>query len=743
MGKRWTDIVASSILLVLAIIFFWRLFFPIPQLIVTPDYGRSDAWHFSFPTKYALSQSLTSYSLPLWRKDIGSGFPLFAEGQTGALFIPNLVLFFLFPPIPAYNLALTIAIATIGIGMYFLCRTVHLSSVGSLFASISIMFSALTLTQLPHITLLQGISMLPIVSLLSIQVATYQRKRDIGLLALCVAQQLYAGFPQASLLTYIFSGSIVLWHTYRQRHINVLIAWICAIILGISAGSLQLLPSWEFLRAGTDPRGFSPTTATAYSMPFIHLKSFFSPFAFGNPATGTYPPFYAFDGSIFWENTAYMGILPIILLGGSIFFLKKHRIIGIGWIFLLTTLILAAGKYGPTYLIYSIWPLNLFRVPSRFLWLSILSIALISGYVITNIQQSIRWKSSIRILLILLFIGHTVQLMQTWWSYHLILPAQQWIERPLTVRDIDNGKLFTIGEAVRHNDIMTKTGWTNSDPYVALRMGLSPDSNMLWEISQHSVYAGRYLKRPTLTDSLLGESITSDTKVATVSATRFLDMLSITHIISFIPLDAPSLLLDRTVWDASISASIYTNPTALPRAYFVHEATSAATVREAATILKHSTYIPGHTVLLEKHAIKQFPQFSQFLSPSSQPDRAQSITWDRDTHTTIRLQTTSQTDNILVLTDTYYPGWIATIDGIKTPILAANLSQRALYVPKGTHTIEMNYSPQSVTWGAYITIISSMIIMILMILPKRLEAFRTQKKSHEHAPHRQNIHHTS
>lgn len=739
MDKRWTDGMLSCLLCILVGIFFWRLFFPTPNLIVTPDYGRSDAWHFSFPTKYALAQSLKSHTLPLWRNDIGAGFPLFAEGQTGALFIPNLLLFFLLPPVQAYNLALAVAVATLGVGVYLLCRTVRFSPLGSIIAGISVMFSGLTLTQLPHITLLQGTSLLPFIALLSIRLARHTRKSDVGLLAFFVSQQLYAGFPQATFLTYIFSGCIILWHAYQYKQWKTVFIWFLSVLLGIAGGALQLLPSWEFLRAGTDPQGFSPSTATAYSMPFIHLISFLSPFYFGNPATGTYPPFYAFDGSIFWENTAYMGILPIILLGGSIVLIKKRTSVALGWLFLLATLLLAAGKYGPTYLVYSIWPLTLFRVPSRFLWLSMVSIALISGYVITRMEQRTVWRHSIRLLLIILLVLHTGQVMHTWWSYHLILPAQQWLEPPQSAKDAHSGRVFTIGEAKLHNDTMTKTGWTNPARFYALRLGLSPNSNMLWETSQHTVYAGRYLKRPTLTDSLLGESITTNSTIATVSATTFLNLLSIRHVISFVPLDSPDLKLVRTISDADVSVSIYTNPGALPRAYFAREATTAATVREAAVLLKNTSTNPGQTVLLEKHAVRQHPQFTQFLSSRPDTPTNQSVTWEYDSHTKIRLRTENQSNSILVLTDTYYPGWTATVDEKPTPILAANLSQRAIFIPKGTHTVVFTYAPRSVSWGSGISIASLVIIVFLVTLPKHSEASRIQNITHGHAPHRRSI----
>ena len=95
------DFFALGIIGLVVATFFFRLFFPTPQLLVTPDIGLSDAWHFSFSTKYVLGESLHKGELPLWRNDIGGGFPLLGEGQTGTFYAPNLLLFSTLDPVTA------------------------------------------------------------------------------------------------------------------------------------------------------------------------------------------------------------------------------------------------------------------------------------------------------------------------------------------------------------------------------------------------------------------------------------------------------------------------------------------------------------------------------------------------------------------------------------------------------------------------------------------------------------------
>ena len=84
--------------------------------------------------------------------------------------------------------------------------------------------------------------------------------------------------------------------------------------------------------------------------------------------------------------------------------------------------------------------------------------------------------------------------------------------------------------------------------------------------------------------------------------------------------------------------------------------------------------------------------------------------------------------SLLILTDNHYPGWQADIDGNSTPIFTANLTQRAVFVPMGTHTITFRYQPKYVYYGL---VISSVIFVLTVFLGVvRLDALwpRTRKK---------------
>ncbi len=66
----------------------------------------------------------------------------------------------------------------------------------------------------------------------------------------------------------------------------------------------------------------------------------------------------------------------------------------------------------------------------------------------------------------------------------------------------------------------------------------------------------------------------------------------------------------------------------------------------------------------------------------------------------------------LVLTDSYYPGWRAFVDGQEQPVLRAEYLFRAVYLTTGSHQVEFRYEPGSFRWGMAISM-STLALMVL------------------------------
>ncbi len=64
---------------------------------------------------------------------------------------------------------------------------------------------------------------------------------------------------------------------------------------------------------------------------------------------------------------------------------------------------------------------------------------------------------------------------------------------------------------------------------------------------------------------------------------------------------------------------------------------------------------------------------------------------------------------LLVLSDTFYPGWQARVDGAPTPIYRTNAVFRGIPVPPGRHRVEIHYRPRSLQVGTGLAIGASLI----------------------------------
>ncbi len=79
-------------------------------------------------------------------------------------------------------------------------------------------------------------------------------------------------------------------------------------------------------------------------------------------------------------------------------------------------------------------------------------------------------------------------------------------------------------------------------------------------------------------------------------------------------------------------------------------------------------------------------------------------------------ESSSKSDQLAVFSEIYYPkGWIVTVDGAEVEYIRSNYLLRALKIPKGNHTIEFNFKPQSYYLGEKISKASSVLLLLLFI----------------------------
>jgi hypothetical protein len=103
--------------------------------------------------------------------------------------------------------------------------------------------------------------------------------------------------------------------------------------------------------------------------------------------------------------------------------------------------------------------------------------------------------------------------------------------------------------------------------------------------------------------------------------------------------------------------------------------------------------IRGEQLIIERDSVAGISFAYESLLHGA--DRDETVDIIHYSPNTIKLQAQLNADAWIILTDTYYPGWKAAIDGeSEVPIVPGNYAFRAIYVPKGTHEIILQYRPR-------------------------------------------------
>jgi hypothetical protein len=70
----------------------------------------------------------------------------------------------------------------------------------------------------------------------------------------------------------------------------------------------------------------------------------------------------------------------------------------------------------------------------------------------------------------------------------------------------------------------------------------------------------------------------------------------------------------------------------------------------------------------------------------------------------VRIATSAESPALLVLTDTDFPGWVATVDGVPAPIVRSDFAFRGVVVPAGEHEVVFTYRPRAVRAGVWLSV---------------------------------------
>lgn len=698
---NFTPVRAACVYLVFIVLFFAALIYPEPSFFLNPEYGRSDISHINVPQRLLYDMALQRGEMPLWTHDIGTGFPIFAETQIGSYFAMNVVLYGALPFWVAFNLGYMLTFFVGAWGMYLLTRKLTADDLTSFEAGLMFSFSGFFMGHINHINMLQAASLLPWI------VYAYLKATDEGRmkwvwwagLSLIISQQMLAGHIQtvcicACLLgVYAFRDGLRRWMLISSAYVS-----------GALLSAVQLLPAYELHSQSVRSEAFTVAQATFFSLHPRSLLTILNPDILGKIQDGSYMFLQNLGahGNIYWETSLYMGVIAVIGLMRSLRYLADTTIRKL-WIISIGSVLLMLGRYSPLYLVYSVFPFNLFSVPARFGLIFIWSVVLLTACTLSKMSSRIKHIAIVIIMLDIILVWH---------GYGVLVPVSRYMKPPVTAEYITKDRsipqyeksVLSLESGLWAKEFM-EHGWSKGAEFVEYFNELTPNSNVIWGIPQHKEYVGRlWTQRKFVYDQHLQAILDqNDDSIKRELAHKLLNLASIDYIVSAIPLNKSPQLQPVLKHKPYI---LYHNTTALQRFRMSAETHTVSSVEDIMEELLSERYTPSLT-FVEHDLLHKGEQIK---------DLTYSIDVLTDAPRELSLEVSSSRKALLIISDLYYPGWSASIDGKAVSYYPANMIQRAIVVPPGKHIVRMQYTPQIYVMGFWISGIAHLIVLAVGFL---------------------------
>jgi len=200
--------------------------------------------------------------------------------------------------------------------------------------------------------------------------------------------------------------------------------------------------------------------------------------------------------------------------------------------------------------------------------------------------------------------------------------------------------------------------------------------------------------------------------------TRIYDLYNVRFVIvrDGTPLDDQYTL----AYDAPGPLAVYENPDPLPRAWLVPAAQLLPDEEAVLAALKQPSFEPMHAVVLaQRHDIPSIPATADESDPSSMAGPVSVLAYSPNE---IVLAAHAEKPGYLVLSEVWFPGWLATVNGEPAPVWRANYTFRALPVPPGDLEIRLWYAPES--WRRGLALFGVGFLLLAGLFLSRLVALK-------------------
>ncbi len=743
---------------------------------------------YFYPLRYSLYESFNTGEIILWNRHMAMGFPQLADFQSGVFYPPHLILKWL-PFFTAIRVLFIVHFLVAGIGAYCLFRhwsyPVYLAVVGALLFALGGTIVSLS-NLLNHF---QAAVWLPCVIVLWEKVVSAPRWGTFVALTLGTAVQFLAGSPEIFVMSMalVLLDGLRLKVSGHDISLAKMVGIFCA--LGIVVAGLamvQLLPTAELFSRSRRQLPIPFIEATHWSLNPLNLINLFF---LDKEVDTTLPlgASLFFNHDTPFLVTYYLG--AVSLLGLCLWFCfvsLRERII---LLFLITgSLLVAFGHFTPFYkILFEQLPIFAsVRFPEKFFFITyaLLIVAVMRGLLafVEADAPTAKWPLMVvgavcSVLLVLygllrlntdvivrftastsgipllsaataknvasVFVNMERQVALSFGIFFLLLLAK---------RNIIRGQLFAVLLVAA---VFVDLAWAHRSFLYPLDPGFVNSSRIIdhplpnfgrifYYPSRHNLHPSTLtvLGRPSYQDATalafrtllpnagvlsgfdymqeidaLGrqpyaEFLDVANQLEPARQIKLLRSFNIAYLVSFRELSIEGITLVKK--SPEYFAWLYRIEKPRPRTYMVNKSFVAKDSRLALQRMASDDFDPAGDLVLE-----------QPISINPKREFDGSAAFKRYENGFVKIETSSNSDGILVLTDSYYPGWHALVDGKEEMIVRANHFFRAVRVPQGEHVVEFRYEPRSFLIGLAVSILTVLVITMVSIIvflrrPKRI-----------------------
>ncbi len=207
------------------------------------------------------------------------------------------------------------------------------------------------------------------------------------------------------------------------------------------------------------------------------------------------------------------------------------------------------------------------------------------------------------------------------------------------------------------------------------------------------------------------------------------DLFNVKYIVSQEELQLPKVFERK-------GTIVYENPDCFPRAWLVDRVTYEESRDQVLVRIQEPSFDPRHTALIERHSGAWLNSWErplpndETLSESSPQEIPVCFTREGPNRFVVEAQAARR--SLLVVSENWYPGRRARVNGIPQPVMRANGALMGVFLSPGDSKVEFRFRPRHFYWALSLTIISLLTLVLASTLHLRemMQSGRSRSKAH-------------